>query len=144
MVNSYAFLARTLAKYFQGIKVGDQQQRYVHRRDDIAKAEVSRIRNERGPQDHGQEQVGYADNVEDPHGEQQWLSCPGALQPYEGDICERKADKITKCRRIRKSRRQLARYQPGDQQRCGEVAEEVDRREGLQLLHPRLLDRKST
>jgi len=73
LVKSCAFLARALAEYFQGVEVGDQQQRHINGRDDVAKTEVSGVMNERGPQDHGQKQVGRADNVGDPHRKQQWL-----------------------------------------------------------------------
>jgi hypothetical protein len=64
--------------------------------------------NERGPQDHCQEQVCCADNVEDPRWKQQWLSGFGAPQPDEGNVCEPKADEVAECRGIRESRRQLA------------------------------------
>ena len=106
-LNSCTFLTRTLAKYFQGIEVGDQQQLHVHSRDDVGKAEVSRVTNERWPQGHCQKQVGCADNVEDPHWKQRWLFGFGALQPDKGNICKPKADKVAKCRRIREARRRL-------------------------------------
>lgn len=56
--------------------MGDQQEWHVHGRDNVGKAEVSGVTNERGPQDHCQEQVCRADDVEDPHRKQGWVfSC---------------------------------------------------------------------
>ena len=63
----------------------------------------------------------------------------GALQPDKGHVREPEADEVAERRRLCKSRGQLARHEPGDQKRGGEVAEEVERRQSLQLLYPRLL-----
>jgi hypothetical protein len=52
-----AHLAAALAQYFKGIEMGGQQQRHVHRGDDVGKAKVSNVVNKHGPHDRGQNQV---------------------------------------------------------------------------------------